>query len=151
LVEVDTQLGRVEIQKYVIAHDCGVIVNPMLAEGQIHGGTVQGLGGALLEELSYDSEGQLLVGSFMDYLVPGASDVPHLEIIHLHYPSPLNPFGVKGIGEGSAIAPPVVIANAVCDALSDLKVEFNTTPVKPEQIVRAAGHLSDTRTSGRAF
>jgi carbon-monoxide dehydrogenase large subunit len=151
LVEVDTQLGRVEIQKYVIAHDCGVIVNPMLAEGQIHGGTVQGLGGALLEELSYDSEGQLLVGSFMDYLVPGASDVPHLEIIHLHYPSPLNPFGVKGIGEGSAIAPPVVIANAVCDALSDLKVEFNTTPVKPEQIVRAAGHLSDTRKSGRAL
>ena len=137
LIEVDAELGRIEIEKYVIVHDCGVVVNPMLVEGQIHGGAVQGLGGALLEEMSYDSEGQLLVGSFMDYLVPGASDVPHLELKHLHFPSPLNPFGVKGVGEGSAIAPPVVIANAVSDALSHLKVEFNSTPIKPEQIVRA--------------
>ena len=110
----------------------------MLVEGQIHGGAVQGLGGVLLEEMAYDSEGQLLVGSFMDYLVPGASDVPHMELKHLHFPSLLNPFGVKGVGEGSAIAPPVVIANAVCDALSHLKVEFNSTPIKPEQIARAS-------------
>jgi carbon-monoxide dehydrogenase large subunit len=138
VVEVDAQLGRIEIERYVIVHDCGVVVNPMLVEGQIHGGAVQGLGGALLEELSYDAEGQLLAGSFMDYLVPGASDVPHMELRHLHFPSPLNPFGVKGVGEGSAIAPPVVMANAVCDALSHLKVEFNATPIKPEQIARAA-------------
>ncbi len=137
LIEVDPQLGRIDIQKYVIVHDCGTIVNPMLVEGQIHGGAIQGLGGAMLEEMTYDSDGQLLVGSFMDYLVPGASDMPHLELIHLHSPSPLNPLGVKGVGEGSAIAPPVVIANAVCDALSHLKVEFNTTPVKPNQIVAA--------------
>ena len=138
IVDVDVKIGRINIQKYVIAHDCGVMVNPMLVEGQIHGGTVQGLGGALLEEISYDSDGQLLTGSFMDYLLPTASDVPHLELIHLHHPSPLNPLGVKGVGEGSAIAPPVVIANAVSDALAPFKVEFNTTPVKPEQIVRAA-------------
>jgi carbon-monoxide dehydrogenase large subunit len=138
IVEVDVQLGHVDIQKYVIVHDCGTVVNPMLVDGQIHGGAVQGLGGALLEEMVYDSDGQLLVGSFMDYLVPGASDVPHLELIHMHSPSPLNPLGVKGVGEGSAIAPPVVIANAVCDALAHLKVEMNSTPVKPEQIVRAA-------------
>ena len=137
IVEVDVNFGRVEIKKYVIVHDCGVVVNPMLVEGQIHGGTIQGLGGAMLEEISYDNEGQLLIGSFMDYLVPVAADMPHLELIHQHSPSPLNPFGVKGVGEGSAIAPPVVIANATSDALSQYKIEFNSTPVKPEQIVRA--------------
>jgi aerobic carbon-monoxide dehydrogenase large subunit len=137
VVEVDMQTGRVGIEKYVIVHDCGVVVNPMLVEGQIHGGTVQGLGGAMLEELRYNSEGQLLVGSFMDYRMPGAREVPRLDIIHLHSPSPLNPLGVKGVGEGSAIAPPVVIANAVSDALCDLKAEFNETPVKPEEILRA--------------
>jgi carbon-monoxide dehydrogenase large subunit len=138
VVEVDVQLGRIGIEKYVIVHDCRVVVNPTLVEGQICGGAVQGLGGALFEELSYDSDGQLLVGSFMDYLMPGAHDVPPLDIIHLHSPSPLNPLGVKGVGEGSAIAPPVVIANAVSDALSHLKAEFNETPVKPEKILRAA-------------
>jgi carbon-monoxide dehydrogenase large subunit len=138
IVDVDVKLGRVNIEKYAIVHDCGVVVNPMLVEGQIHGGTVQGLGGALLEELSYDSEGQLLTGSFMDYLLPTASDVPHLDLIHQTCPSPLNPLGVKGVGEGSAIAPPVAIANAVSDALAPFKAEFNTTPIKPEQIARLA-------------
>ena len=137
IVEIDTALGRLEIEKYVIVHDCGTVVNPMLVDGQIHGGFVQGLGGAMLEEFSYDSEGQLLAGSFMDYLCPGASDVPHVDLIHMHFPSPLNPLGVKGVGEGSAIAPPVVIANAVSDAFSERGVEFNSTPVRPEQIVRA--------------
>jgi carbon-monoxide dehydrogenase large subunit len=138
IVDVDVKLGRVNIEKYVIVHDCGVVVNPMLVDGQIHGGTVQGLGGVLLEEFSYDSEGQLLTGSFMDYLLPTASDVPHLELIHQQFPSPLNPLGVKGVGEGSAIAPPVAIANAVSDALAPFKAEFNATPIKPEQIARLA-------------
>jgi carbon-monoxide dehydrogenase large subunit len=137
IVEIDAALGRLEIQKYVIVHDCGTLVNPMLVDGQIHGGFAQGLGGALLEEFNYDSEGQLLAGSFMDYLCPGASDVPHVDLIHMHFPTPLNPLGVKGVGEGSAIAPPVVIANAVSDAFSERGVEFNETPVRPEQIVRA--------------
>ena len=136
IVEVDVRLGQIDIQKYAIVHDCGVVVNPMLVEGQIHGGAVQGVGGAMLEEISYDPEGQLLTGSFMDYLVPTASDAPHMELIHQHSPSPLNPLGVKGVGEGSAIAPPVVIANAVSDALAPFKAEFNTTPIKPEQIAR---------------
>lgn len=142
IVDVDAKLGRIKIEKYVIVHDCGVVVNPMLVEGQIHGGTVQGLGGALLEEFTYDPDGQLLTGSFMDYLLPTASDVPHLDLIHLHHPSPLNPLGVKGVGEGSAIAPPVVIANAVSDALAPFKAEFNSTPVKPEQIARIAGAMT---------
>jgi carbon-monoxide dehydrogenase large subunit len=137
IVEVDAALGRLDIQKYVIVHDCGTVVNPMLVDGQIHGGFVQGLGGAMLEEFNYDSEGQLLAGSFMDYLCPGASDVPHVDLIHMHFPTSLNPLGVKGVGEGSAIAPPVVIANAVSDAFSGRGVEFNDTPVRPEQVVRA--------------
>jgi carbon-monoxide dehydrogenase large subunit len=135
IIEVDPELGHLKFEKYVIVHDCGVVVNPMLVDGQIHGGAVQGLGGAMLEEIEYDSEGQLLVGSFMDYLVPGASDVPDIQIVHMHSPSPLNPLGVKGVGEGSAIAPPVVVANA----LSELKIEFNSTPVKPEQVAAAFG------------
>jgi len=145
IVDVDVGLGRVKIEKYVIAHDCGVVVNPMLVEGQIIGGAAQGLGGALLEELTYDAEGQLLSASFMDYMVPTASDIPDFQLVHQHSPSPLNPLGVKGVGEGGAIAPPVVIANAVSDALSPFKAEFNTTPIKPEQIVRAAGMGSRAR------
>jgi len=139
IVEVDAELGRVKIVQYAVAHDCGNVVNPMLVEGQIAGGTVQGMGGVLLEELAYDSEGQLLTGSLMDYLLPTASDVPDLQLLHLHSPSPLNPLGVKGVGEGGAVAPPAAIANAVADALG---IEFNATPLKPEQIVaalRAAG------------
>jgi carbon-monoxide dehydrogenase large subunit len=137
IVDVDIGLGRVKIEKYVIAHDCGTVVNPMLVEGQIIGGAAQGLGGALFEEFNYDQEGQLLTGSLMDYLLPTASDIPDMQLIHQHSPSPLNPLGVKGVGEGGAIAPPVVIANAVSDALAPFKAEFNSTPVKPEQIVHA--------------
>jgi aerobic carbon-monoxide dehydrogenase large subunit len=137
LLEVDVELGRVNIEKYVIAHDCGVVVNPMLVEGQIVGGAAQGIGGALLEEFSYDSEGQLLTGSFMDYMVPTACEIPNMQLIHQHSPSPLNPFGVKGVGEGGPIAPPAVIANAVSDALRPFAFEFNRTPVKPQQIHQA--------------
>lgn len=138
VVEVDIETGRVNIEKYVVAHDCGVVVNPMLVEGQIIGGVAQGLGGILLEEITYDSEeGQLFTGSLMDYLLPTASDVPDIELIHQTSPSPLNPLGVKGVGEGGAIGPPAAIANAVCDALAPYKFECNATPLRPEQIVQA--------------
>ena len=138
IVEVDREIGRVTIEKYAIAHDCGVVVNPLLVEGQIAGGTAQGLGGILLEEIAYDPEGQLLAGSLADYLVPTACDVPDMVLIHQHSPSPLNPLGVKGVGEGGAVAPPAAIANAVADALTPFGAEFNATPIKPEQIVEAA-------------
>jgi carbon-monoxide dehydrogenase large subunit len=137
IVEVDIELGCVEIEAYAIAHDCGVVVNPMLVEGQIVGGAAQGLGGALLEGFTYDRDGQLLTVSLADYLLPTASDIPSMRLIHQHSPSPRNPLGVKGVGEGGAIAPPVVIANAVADALAPFRAEFNSTPVRPEQIVRA--------------
>ena len=141
VVEVDPDLGRVRILRYAIAHDCGVVVNPMLAEGQIIGGAVQGIGGGLMEDLPYDSEGQLLAGSFMDYLLPTASDVPMITVIHQETPSPLNPLGVKGLGEGGAISPPVTLANAVCDALAEYGIELNDTPIRPQDLwqkIRAA-------------
>jgi carbon-monoxide dehydrogenase large subunit len=137
IVEVDVESGRVRLERYVIAHDCGVLVNPMLAEAQIAGGAVQGIGGGLVEAVEYDREGQLLTGSLMDYALPIASDVPGIEVIHQESPSPLNPLGVKGLGEGGAIAPPVALANAVCDALAPFSIEFNTTPIRTEDIVRA--------------
>jgi len=117
IVEVDRETGAVLIEKYVIAHDCGVVVNPMLVEGQVMGHGA-GAGGILCEAIVYDDAGQLLSGSLMDYALPKASDLPALEVIHQQSPSPLNPLGVKGVGEGGAVAPPAAIANAVCDALA---------------------------------
>src|SRR5437763_3518884 len=136
IVEVDRDTGRVTVENYAVAHDCGVVVNPMLVEGQIRGGAVQGLGGILGEAIAYDSNGQLLSGSLMDYALPIASDIPPLKIAHHHSPSPLNPLGVKGVGEGGAVGPPAAVANAVCDALASFGIEINATPVRPQEIVR---------------
>jgi len=138
IVEVDPDTGRVAIEDYAVAHDCGVVVNPLLVEGQIRGGAAQGLGGGMCEGIAYDANGQLLSGSLMDYALPIASEVPSMQVMHLHSPSPLNPLGVKGVGEGGAVAPPAAIANAVCDALAEFAVEVNSTPVRPEELVRAA-------------
>jgi aerobic carbon-monoxide dehydrogenase large subunit len=135
---VDCETGRVGIKDYAVAHDCGVVVNPMLVEGQIMGGAAQGLGGVLCEAIAYDAKGQLLSGSLMDYALPTAGDIPAMRIVHQHSPSPLNPLGVKGVGEGGAVAPPAAIANAVCNALAPFGIELNTTPIKPERLVRAA-------------
>jgi carbon-monoxide dehydrogenase large subunit len=136
IVEVDRDTGRVAIENYAVAHDCGVVVNPMLVEGQIMGGTVQGLGGILSEAIAYDANGQLLSGSLMDYALPVAGDMPAMTIVHQHSPSPLNPLGVKGVGEGGAVAPPAAVANAVCDALAPFGIEVNATPIRPEQLAR---------------
>jgi carbon-monoxide dehydrogenase large subunit len=147
LIEVDVELGSVRIEDYAIAHDCGVVVNPMLVEGQIVGGAVQGIGGALFEAIAYDSAGQPLTTTLMDYMLPTAADVPHMHLIHQHSPSPLNPFGVKGVGEGGPIAPPAAIANAVADALRPFGVQFDRTPITPQQIVeavRSARPVADT-------
>ncbi len=137
IVEVDRDTGRVTIDSYAVVHDCGNVVNPMLVEGQIMGGAAQGLGGVLCEAIVYDANGQLLSGSLMDYALPTAGDIPRMTIIHQHSPSPLNPLGVKGVGEGGAVAPPAAIANAVCDALAPFGVEVNATPVRPTELVRA--------------
>ncbi len=143
VVEVDIEVGEVKIENYAIAHDCGVVVNPMLVEGQIVGGAAQGLGGALLEAISYDSEGQPLTATLADYMLPTACDVPPMHLIHQHSPSPLNPLGVKGVGEGGAIAPPPAVANAVSDALRPFNVEFNRTPITPQRVREAIRSASD--------
>jgi len=135
IVEIDSQTGEVKIEKYVEVHDAGKLINPGIADGQVKGGLVQGIGGGLLEELCYDEFGQLTTGSFLDYLLPTAADVPPITVIHMETPSPRNAFGFKGLGEGGAIAPPVVIANAVCDALKSFGAEINTTPVRAEEII----------------
>lgn len=137
IVEVDANTGAIRIEKYVSVHDAGVLINPTVAENQVRGGLVQGIGGTLFEEIRYDEHGQLLTGSFMDYLLPTASDTPPITVVHHESPSPLNPLGVKGLGEGGAIAPPAVIANAVSDALRSFGAEFNATPVRWEDCLRA--------------
>ena len=134
-VEVDAGTGAVRLLRYVVAHDCGLLINPVIVEGQIHGGVAQGVGGGLLEEMLYDEQGQLLTGTFMDYLVPTSMEVPAIETVHLEYPSPRNPLGVKGIGEGGAISPPAAIANAVEDALAPFGARVTKAPLGPSQVL----------------
>src|SRR6266571_1838576 len=134
-VEVDVETGGVRLLRYVVAHDCGKVINPIIVEGQIHGGVAQGVGGALFEEMAYDEQAQLLTGSLMDYAVPKADDLPSIETVHLEFPSPRNPLGAKGLGEGGAISPPAAIANAIEDALAPFGVRITETPVTPARIL----------------
>jgi carbon-monoxide dehydrogenase large subunit len=135
VVDVDPGTGVVRLVRYLVAHDCGKIINPVIVEGQIHGGVAQGVGGGLLEEMVYDEQAQLLTGTFMDYLVPTAMELPPIETVHLEYPSPRNPLGMKGIGEGGAISPPAAIANAVEDALAPWGVRVTRTPLGPSVVL----------------
>lgn len=132
--DVDPETGLVTVARYVVVNDAGVIVNPLTAEGQIAGGVAQGLGGALMEELVYDADGQPQSTTFMDYLVPGSHDVPDIEVAFIESPSPLNPLGVKGMGEGGAIGGHTAVANAVADAIEHLGVRVRTTPLKPAAV-----------------
>jgi aerobic carbon-monoxide dehydrogenase large subunit len=135
-VEIDTATGEVDIERYVIAYDVGRAVNPVLVEGQVVGGAAQGLGGALLEELSYDGEGQLTAGSFMDYLLPTAGEVPRVEVVLTEdAPTPLTPLGAKGAGEGGTAAAGAALANAVADALD---AEVAELPLTPERVLGLA-------------
>jgi carbon-monoxide dehydrogenase large subunit len=136
-VAVDTETGQVEILDYVIVEDGGTLVNPLIADGQVYGGTAQGVGTALYEEMPFDAQGQPLATTLADYLLPSATEVPAMRIDHLETPSPYTRFGQKGIGEGGAIAPPAAIANAVNDALAPLGVEITESPLTPRRIVEA--------------
>jgi len=129
VVEVDHETGAVKLLRYVVAHDCGKVINPIIVDGQVHGGVAQGVGGALGEEMVYDEQGQLLTQSLMDYFVPHADDLPPIETVHLEFPSTRNPLGAKGLGEGGAISPPAAIANAVEDALAPFGVKVTRTPL----------------------
>jgi CO/xanthine dehydrogenase Mo-binding subunit len=134
IVEVDPDTMLVDIQKYVVVHDCGTVINPLILDGQIHGGVAQGIGNAFFEELVYDDQGQLLTGTFMDYLLPTSLDVPAISIGHETTKSPLNPLGIKGAGEAGAIPVGPLFAQAVEDALNVPNLEINQIPLNPSRL-----------------
>ena len=136
IVDVDRETGQVEVLRYSVVDDCGLILNPMVVDGQQQGGVVHGIGNALLEEIVYDEQGQVLNASFMDYLLPTASDVPNIDVEHVVYLSPINPMGIKGAGEGGAVSPPAAIANAIVDALKPLSIAITEMPITPERLWR---------------
>jgi carbon-monoxide dehydrogenase large subunit len=134
-VAVDPKLGQVELIDYVVVEDCGRIINPLTVHGQTIGSVVQGLGGAIMEHLVYDQQGQLLTGSLADYLIPTASDFPNIRAVVLeNHPSPINPLGAKGAGEGGIIAAGGVMANAIANALSAFGAEPRELPLTPTRI-----------------
>ncbi|HVU73614.1 MAG TPA: xanthine dehydrogenase family protein molybdopterin-binding subunit [Mycobacteriales bacterium] len=132
--EVDVKTGQVKLLRYIVSEDCGPMINPNVVEGQIAGGVVQGIGGALLEHLAYDDEGNPIATTFMDYLLPTATEVPVIEYGHIETPSP-GPGGFKGVGEGGAIGAPPAVVNAVADALSPFNVRLTRTPLTPEYLL----------------
>jgi carbon-monoxide dehydrogenase large subunit len=134
-VEVDPETGFVRVLRYLTVDDCGRMLNPTIVEGQIQGGVAHGIGTALFEGVLYDEDCQLLTGSYMDYLLPTSAEVPPIEVGHQEYLSDLNPFGIKGCGEGGAVSPPAAIANAVVDALRPLRINVNRVPLGPETLL----------------
>jgi aerobic carbon-monoxide dehydrogenase large subunit len=136
VVAVDVETGEVRIVDYVVVHDCGTVINPSIVEGQVHGAVAQGIGGALYEAMPYSEDAQPLATTFMDYLVPTATEIPKMTLEHIETPAEGTPFGVKGIGEGGVVGPAPAIANAVRDALDAAGVRMDTTPFGPPAIRR---------------
>ncbi len=136
MIEVDPVSYQVRVLQYVVAEDCGRVVNPMIVEGQVHGGVAQGIGAALLEEVVYSEDGQLMTGSLMDYVLPSATEIPMMDVLHVEAESPTTLGGFRGMGEGGTIGAPAAIANAVSDALSPFGIEINELPATPERIFR---------------
>ena len=149
VVEVDPETGLVRPLRVVAVDDCGTILNPMIVEGQVHGGVAQGLAQALWEEMRYGPDGQPLTGTLLDYLVPSACEVPPLEALAVETPSPLNPLGAKGVGEAGAVGMPPAVVNAVLDALAPLGVRDLSMPLTPERVWRAIAE-AQSATEGRA-
>jgi carbon-monoxide dehydrogenase large subunit len=137
ICEVDEVTGGVALMRYVVSEDCGVMINPTVVEGQIAGGVVQGIGGVLYERMAYDDAGNPLSTSFVDYLLPTATEVPVIEYGHIETPALTNPGGHKGMGEGGAIGSPPAVANAIGDALAHLGARVNRQPLGPSDLVAA--------------
>ena len=135
LVAVDPSDGTTVVERYVVVHDCGRIINPMVVNGQIHGGTVQRLGEALFEELYHDEEGQLLNASLLEYLLPTSMDVPDIEVDHIETPAVDAAGGFKGVGEGGVIGAVPAIANTIADALAGLGANVNFVPLPPSRVL----------------
>ncbi len=140
VVDVDIETGQVDIVRYVAVEDCGRMVNPMIVEGQVHGAVAQGIGNALYEELAYDEAGQPLTTSFMDYLLPTATELPAVEVAHIETLPPVTVSGFKGMAEGGTIAATATVANAVADALASLGIEIRELPLSPDRIYRLVHH-----------
>jgi CO/xanthine dehydrogenase Mo-binding subunit len=134
ILEVDRETFEIKVHKYVVVHDCGRVLNPLIVDGQVHGGVAQGLGNAFYEELVYDDNGQLVNASFMDFLIPTALDVPRIEVGHEETVSPLNALGTKGAGEAGAIPVGALFAQAVEDALGIPGLEIREIPLKPSRL-----------------
>jgi carbon-monoxide dehydrogenase large subunit len=137
VVAVEPDTGVVELLDYAVAEDCGTMINPMIVDGQVQGGIAQGIGTALYEEIPYDAAGQPLATTFADYMMPCAPEIPAVRVAHLVTPALATEYGVKGLGEGGAIAPPAVIANAVADAFRAIGASFNETPLTPRRVSEA--------------
>jgi len=144
-VEIDPQTYGLRIDRYVVAEDCGRIVNPQIVDGQVHGGVAQGIGAALYEEVLYDAQGQIQSASLVDYLVPSASEVPVMQVKHLDTASPTTLGGYRGMGEGGTIGAPAAIANAISDALSALGIEINELPATPDRLFRLVNSVATTQ------
>jgi carbon-monoxide dehydrogenase large subunit len=134
-VEVDIETGEVTARRIVFAHDCGNVINPMIVDGQVIGGAAHGLGNALFERMRFDAGGQPLTTTFADYLLPVATDVPAIELIHMCSPTPLNPLGIKGVGESGVLPIAAAVASAIEDALAPFGVEVNQAPVSPVDVL----------------
>jgi carbon-monoxide dehydrogenase large subunit len=137
VAEVDVETGRARLVRHVAVDDCGRILNPMLVEGQVHGGIAQGVAQALFEEVRYDEEGNCVTGTLASYAMPSAADLPGFETMHTETPTPLNPLGAKGIGESGTIGSTPAVHNAVVDALAHLGVTHVDMPLTPERVWRA--------------
>ena len=135
-LEIDPETYEMRIERYVVAEDCGRLINPLIVDGQVHGGVAQGIGAALYEEVIYDDDGQLHTASLVDYLVPSAPEIPSMHVVHLETESPTTLGGFRGMGEGGTIGAPAAIANAIADALSPLGIEINVLPMTPERLYR---------------
>ena len=135
-VVVDKETGSVDVTSYLVVDDCGTVLNPMVVDGQQHGGVVHGIGNALCERAVYDESGQMTSATFMDYRLPAATTVPNIRVVDQPHPTPLNPLGVKGAGEGSTASAPGAIANAITDALRPLRIDINEMPISREQLVQ---------------
>jgi carbon-monoxide dehydrogenase large subunit len=149
VVEVDPDTGGITVLRYVIGHDCGNVINPRLVDGQVIGGFAHGIGNAMYEEPAYDADAQPQAASYLDYPLVSATEVPKVELFHIQTPSPLNPLGAKGAGEGGTIPAPAAIANAVEDALRPLKARINVAPITPAKVVAAIQNAQQQQKGAR--
>jgi len=145
LIAIDPVLGKPQIKRYVIGHDCGTVINPHIVKGMTLGGIAHGIGAALLEEFVYDTEGQMLTQSFMDYLLPSSHEIPEVEIVHHVTPSPFTVFGQKGSGESGYLGAPAAISNGINEAVRGLGISFSKLPIRMSAISDAIAEANQSK------